>query len=565
MTEYWSGSITFTGLGSGTDFDSIIEATVNLESHRLNRMEAWVEQWTEKQALVQDINTKLLEYQTALEDLDSMGKFLTKSATSTDSSVLGVTADADAIEGTHSVVVNQLAQNDIWSGSYGWSSSSDVITTTDSTFSLTYAGTSYSIDVPAGTTLQTFVNLINADEGLNDGVRASLVNDGSEYHLQLRGMDLGADNTINVTGSTMTGLTSSDFVQTQTAQNAQLKVDGYPPDASAWIERETNVIDDVVDGLTLTLYDVTDSEGEKISVVTDTEAIIGNIEQFISLTNEIRSAIAALDETSEDEEYDDEKTSFYAVRGNYGMDIVEQNLQDILASVGLGFKRYDSTSNEGDLFSSLSQVGISTETDQNSTDFGLLVLDYDELEAALDKDPDAVARLFSAESDGVSYSGNLTYESSITDLTAPGMYDVQYEISGGVLTSATINGNAAKVDPDTWTITGLSGNAEQGLILGVANRTDGTHQGDVAIRQGKINETLEELDRLTDIESGTLTIIDNNYQTIIDNTEDDIGDEEDRIERLQQRLIEQYARLEASLGNYENINSSLSSLLGQLE
>ncbi|MFV0349769.1 MAG: flagellar filament capping protein FliD [Halodesulfovibrio sp.] len=565
MTEYWSGSITFTGLGSGTDFDSIIEATVNLESHRLNRMEAWLEQWTEKQALVQDINTKLLEYQTALEDLNTMGKFLTKSATSTDSSVLGVTADADASEGTHTIVVNQLAQNDIWSGSYGWASSSDVITTTGDTFELKYGDKSYSIDVPAGTTLQTFVNLINADEELNDGVRASLVNDGSEYHLQLRGMDLGADNAITITGSSMTGLTSTDFVQTQAAQNAQLKVDGYPPEAAAWIERDSNVIDDVVEGLTLTLYDTTDSAGEKISVVTDTESIIENIESFISLTNEIRSAIAALDETDDDEEYDDEKTSFYQVRGNYGMDIVEQNLQDILASVGTGFKRYDSTNKEGDIFSSLSQIGISTETDQNSTDFGLLVLDYDELEAALDKDPDAVARLFSAESDGVSYSGNLTYQSSIANLTDPGMYDVEYEISGGVLVGATINGNAAKIDPDSWTITGLSGNPEQGLIMGVANRTDGTHTGDVAIRQGKINETLSELDRLTDIESGTLTIIDNNYQTIIDNTQDDIADEEDRIERLQQRLIEQYASLEATLGNYENINSSLESLLAQLE
>jgi flagellar hook-associated protein 2 len=142
---------------------------------------------------------------------------------------------------------------------------------------------------------------------------------------------------------------------------------------------------------------------------------------------------------------------------------------------------------------------------------------------------------------------------------------VQYQVSGGVLTGATINGNAAKIDPDTWTITGISGNPEQGLIVNVSDRTDGSHQGDVAIRQGKVNETLKELDRLTDTESGTLNIIIQNYQTIIDNTAKDIGDEEDRIERLQQRLVEQYARLEASLGNYENINSSLESLLAQLE
>lgn len=565
MTEYWSGSVTFTGLGSGTDFDSIIEATVALESHRLNRYNAWLTQWQNKQTAVQGINTMLSEYTTALGDLDSVGKFLTKSATSTNANAVAVTADENATEGTHSIVINQLAQNDIWSGTYGWSSSSDVISASGGSFSLSYGGTDYEVNVPAGTTLQTLVNLINADEALNDGVRASIVNDGSSYHLQLRGMDLGADNAIVISGSDIAGLGAGDFVQTQAAQSAQIKVDGYPPGADAWIERDSNTVTDVVEGLTFSLYDTTSEDGERVTITTDSSAIIENIEKFVALTNEIRSAIAALDEDATDEEYDDEKSEFYQVRGNYGMDIVEQNLQNILASVGAGFKRYDSTINAGDIFSSLSQVGISTETDQNSTDFGLLVIDYDELEEALNKDVDAVARLFSAESDGTSYTGDLAYQSSIPGITAPGLYDVEYVVEDGVLVRATINGNEAKVDPDGWTVTGISGNAEQGIVLGVANRSDGTHGGDVAIRQGKINETLDELGRLTDPLTGTLVIIDNSYQEIIDNTEAKITDEEARVEQLQQRLIEQYARLEATLGGYENINSMLGSLIADLE
>lgn len=565
MSEYWSGSITFTGLGSGTDFDSIIEATVNLESHRLNRMKAWEKQWTAKKELVQEINTKLVEYKNALSELNSVNKFLVKTASSTNSSTLGVTAGADALPGTHSVVVDQLAQNDIWSGTYGWASSGDVLTTSAATFSLKYGNTDYSVNVPAGTTLQTLVNIINADADLNDGVRASLVNDGTEWHLQLRGMDLGAGNTIQVTGSTMTGLSSEDFVNTQAAQNAKMKVDGYPPGADEWIERSTNVVDDVIEGLTLTLNNVTGSNGERVTVVTDTDAIIANIENFINLTNEIRMAISALDAVSTDESYDNETTTFYELRGNYGMDIVEQSLQNILSRIGVGFKRYDATSSEGDVYSSLSAVGIKTESDTSSTDFGLLIIDYDELEAALKKDATAVARLFSAEADGVSYTGDLTYESSIAKLTQGGLYDVQYQIVDGVLVGATINGNPAIVDAQEWTVTGASGYPEQGLLVGVANRSDGTHGGDVAIRQGKINETIDELARITDLESGTLVIIKNSYQSIIDNNAKSIASEEARIERLQARLVLQYARLEATLGNYENINTSLESLLAQLD
>ncbi len=564
MSEYWSGSITFTGLGSGTDFDSIIEATVSMESYRLNRMEAWGEQWTSKQEQIQELNTLLVSYKEALASMDSVDKFLVKSASST-SSAVGVTADAAALVGSHSVVVDQLAQNDIWSGSYGWSSTSDVLSASGGSFTLSYAGEDYTLDIPAGTTLQTFVNLVNANAGLNDGVRASLVNDGSSYHLQLRGMDLGADNTLEITGATgITGMGADDFVQTQTAQNAKLKVDGYPPGADEWIERDTNVISDVVEGLTLTLNDVTGSSGAKLSVVTDEEAIIANIEEFVSLTNEIRMAIDALESTDE-EEYDDETTVFYNVRGNYGVDIIQQNLKNIISSVGVGFKRYDASAEEGDTYSSLAALGIATETDESSGNFGLLVIDYDELQEALDTDSDAVARLFSAESSGTSYTGDLAYSSSVEGITSAGMYDVSYEVSGGVLVGATINGNAAKVDPDTWTITGLSGNAEQGLVLTASNREDGTHGGDVAIRQGKINETIEELGEITDLESGILVIISDNYQQIIDNNKQDIADEEDRIARLQQRLVEQYARLEATLGEYENISTSLESLIADLE
>lgn len=568
MTEYWSGSITFTGLGSGTDFDSIIEATMTVESYRLTRMEAWEAQWTSKLEQVQEISSELALYESQLESMDTVSEFLVKSATSSDTSVLSVSADSDAMEGSHTIEVGQKALNDIWSTTGGWEDESTTITDTDTTFVIEYGDDTIEIDVPAGTTLEGFVTLINNDAEMGNAVRASLIDDGDEVHLQLRGLDLGEDNAVTIVDQgtdSISGLSPSDFEHTQTAQNAKIKVDGFPSDEDSWIERDTNTISDVIEGLTFTILGASEGETVEVDVETDTDSIIENIESFLERTNAIRDAIAELDEDVElyDDDGEEVDTTGYLVRGNYGMDIIEQSLQDILSSRGLGFMVYDSESDTGDLYSSLAAIGITTDADEDSEDFGHLVIDYDELEAALEEDADAVARLFSASNDGVSYDSSLTYESSIEGITQPGEYDVEYTVENGELVSATIDGVEASIDG--WLIVGASGEDFAGLGVTANIRADGTYSGTVYLRQGKINETLDALENFTSSESGTLTIIEESYQNIIDNNAEAMEAEQARLDRKEEYLIERYAALEALLGEYEDINDSLETLIEDLD
>ena len=149
MTEYWSGSITFTGLGSGTDFDSIIEAQMEVESYRLTQLEEWEEQWTSKLELIEDLSTALATYESALESMDSIGSFLSKVATSSDDSVVGVSADDEAEEGHYTVEVGQVAQNSIVTSTSSWSSEEDSVTDQDGTFAISYNGTQYEVEVDA--------------------------------------------------------------------------------------------------------------------------------------------------------------------------------------------------------------------------------------------------------------------------------------------------------------------------------------------------------------------------------------------------------------------------------
>ncbi len=564
MTEYWSGSITFTGLGSGTDFGSVIEATMKLEGYRLDRMEVWESMWTSKLEQVEKISTLLAEYETQLASMDTIGEFMVKSASST-SSLVGVSAGSNAMEGSHTIEVEQVATTDVWTTSYGWENTSTEITASDSTFSLTYGDTAYSIDVDGGTTLAGLVSLINNDSDLGDCVRASLIDDGNEIHLQLRGLDLGAANCITLSSSGMEGLDSTDFEHTQAAQNAKIKVDGYPSEADEWIERDTNTINDVVDGLTFTLYGSTEGSTAAITVKTDIEAIIKNIEAFVQYTNTLRDAISALDEDQKyyDDDGEEIDTTGYLVRGNYGMDILEQTLQDILASKGLGFMYYDNDTETGDIYSSLSTLGISTNTKEDSGTCGQLVINYEELLDALEDDPDAVALIFAGDNDGISYSSNLGYVSSVDGLTEAGEHEVEYTVQNGALVSATIDGTEAVVSG--WQITGAYESPAAALTVNVLDHSDGAYTGTVCIRQGKINQTLDALDTLTDPEKGILVIIEDSYKSIIKSNGKAIEREEARLARKEATLIEKYARLEALLGEYEDISAGLESSLSELE
>ncbi len=557
MSDTWSGQITFSGLGSGTDWGSIISATIEVESYRKNQMESWKADWEEKSEALQELNQAMLELRTWLKEYDTPREFLVKTAESTNTDAVTATASSDADEGVHTVVVNQLAQNDIWMATdTPISDTTASLTASNASMTIGYAGKSTTLDVPAGTTAQGLVNLINNNPDLSGGVRAKLLYDGSGYYLQIRGMDLGAGKSVSISSSTVPGLTSSDFTRTQQAQNAQIKVDGFPSAADKWIEIASNTAEDVIDGVTLNLKDVTGASGLKITVDTDTDAVKENIQGFVDKVNEVRSLILDMQKV-------DSSGNGSVLTGNYGLQMVGQSLKDLTGRQATGFEYYNSTTGLGDLYSSLSHIGILTEASESSVNAGLLVIDEEALDEALANDPTAVALLFSADSIGESASPEVSFQSLVKGLTQPGRYDVEYTVSGGKIVSATINGHEALVSG--WEITGQYGHPEAGLAVRVENQADGTYKADVGVRQGKIPELVSYLDAVTNEQTGTLAIIEDNYQDIITNLEKKIEWEEARLERKKQVLTERYARLEAALATYDSLQTQLENQIAALD
>jgi len=558
-TSFSSGSINVSGLGNGTDFNSLIDGLIEAESATKTKFETWKAQWELKVEGFQYLNTKLLALKTTLGSMDTVDEFLSKAVTSTSDSSVSATATSEAVVGAHSIIVGQLAQNDILTTASGVSSLTSSVTSASTSLSFTYAGKSYTIsDIGAGSTLTSLVNFINNNSATKDKVRATTVYDGSSYHLQLYGMDQGDGNQVVITDTGSLVFDESSFQNTQNAQSSKVKVDGFPVGSGNWISRDTNSVEDVIPGVSLTLKSANSNASITIGVTTDTDAIKENITKFIDAVNEVRAALQVLTKVSNSSG----TSTGSLLTGNYGVQLIGTQLKDVIADLGLGFEMYNSSTGTGDYYSALSQLGISTDADDSSSTYGMLVLDEDALDEALENDPDGVAELFAADYTGETDSSDFSYLGRVNGTTKAGSYDVQIVTGASGITSATINGVACGIDG--WKVTCPSGDA-QGLVIQLDDHTaNSTYSGTVDLKLGKTGQMSEKLAELTNSETGPLAILEDNYGEIIDSIDDKITREETRLANLESRLKDQYARLDALLNTLTNTQTQLTSAIEQL-
>jgi flagellar hook-associated protein 2 len=494
--------------------------------------------------------------------MDTPSEFQVKTVSSSNTAVLSATASSTAAGGSHQVLVNQLAQNEIEVHT-GFSTPGTVINASGASrvFAFSYAGGApVSITVSDGATVQDLANAINAS-GANPGVTALVLDMGpaysaDRYRLMLQGNDTGSDyliaiddalTTLDGAGGTQ-NLTSTAFTQSQAAQNAQVRLDGYPP--GGWIERASNQINDLLAGVTFTLHNVSTSP-VTITLSTDTAAMQDKIKSLVTAYNETVAYIR------EQTKFDSATGKAGILLGNYAVQIVKSKLTDIATGNTPGFQDPD------DPYLNLAQIGITTDVDESSATFGQLLINDALLTSAINGNPQAVANLMSASFRGVSsdVSGTISYYSSLPGITRPGTYTIQAIVSGGIITGGYINGNPATIDGDT--LTGQSGYPEYGLAVRV-NLVEGVHTGTVRLQLGVNGQFTEKLNDLLSVSSGPLNILIHNYNDIVGSIDAKIALEQRRVEGVRQRLMEQFARLEAVLAQLNDQANYLASHLQNL-
>ena len=542
-------SVTFSGVSSGIDFAKIVDGLMNAERAGVRRLEERKGVYESRNEALGRIEEKLSVLVTAAGTVGTRANLVEMTGQTSDENVSGVIAGSGALAGSYNITVNQLAaaEREIHGGV------ADTETLVGAgIFAYTYGTTTITVTTDATTTLAGLADLINND-GMNPGVRATLLNydsgDGNAYHLVLSGQDTGADNTITIddgqttldgTGGTV-DFTSATFTEGQTARNAELRLDGYP--AADWIERSSNTVSDLIDGVTLTLTGTGDATA---TVGTDTESIKETIDAFVAAYNDAIAAIEA--ETF----YDAETEEAGILLGDYSVRLIRSQLEGWVIGRATGFEDGE------DAFVLPGQIGIELDGD------GLMTLDESTLDDALAEDFEAVVRLLSSNLTGVSDSQYVTYYGSLSMLTKAGVYEVEADFDGGGTVTAgriRLSGESVwrSMTVDGNYLIGVSGNSEDSLaIRAIWDGASSTQSAEVRVRQGFAASLEDALEGMMDSETGVLELEEGHNRSLIDSIDDSIEREEARLAIIENRLTQQFSRLEALLSEMESLSASLS-------
>jgi flagellar hook-associated protein 2 len=395
----------------------------NLESQR-SELEV-------KSAIFTDLSDKLSELEEALERMTASGTsalFRQKSVAISAEGLVTATATGDALTGSHTVFVTQLARaHAVVSGRYDQSGT--VLSLSHSgtrSFSITVDDETYdiSVDIVEGETdAEVLANIALAINDAADGaITASYVMDTpTTGKISVRSASTGTVGSMSftdtdgllaalgVTNSTAATDTTGGYIYADLGGNeldAKLTVDGINVISS------DNVVENVVGGLTFTLLGEQEAGDSPVTltVAVDTESIKSDIEEFLDAYNDVFAYLKA-------------KTRVDGV--TYERGVLAGDYSYVSLRVGLrGFmSSYVDGGTAG--YSALSQIGITSDRSGNFS-----VTDSSLLEEAIVLAPEALESLFAGE-------GGIA--SSIADLIS-GYTDV-----GGTISSSE-DGIEARID-----------------------------------------------------------------------------------------------------------------------
>lgn len=409
-------SISSLGVGSGIDIPSLVQSLVDAE--RTPALKRFATQESKLQAKLSSYGIfkgALSSFQSSLTSLRSTSFGQSKIVSVGNGELFTATASTIASSGSYSVEVKQLAQSHaIATASGAYTSVSDVV----GTGTLTFAFGSYenaddtgvftqnadkapkTVEIDADH--QTLEGVRDAVNAANIGVQASIVNDGNGYRLSFSSSDSGAENALELTvtedpvASGLADLTYTSDVKNLTrtaeAQDAIVAINGME------VTRSTNTVSEAIHGVTLELKKASEGNPTQVTVAQSTTGMRSSIEAFVSEFNKLQETINAATG------YNAETKQAGILLGDSMVRSVSAQMRQIIGGAVSG------VSSE---YQALVDIGVSTNRN------GTLTLDTSKLDAALSKDPTAVARLFGAK--GTPTDEDVTYVSS-TSATKAGEY-----------------------------------------------------------------------------------------------------------------------------------------------
>jgi flagellar hook-associated protein 2 len=377
--------LTFTGIGSGLEISTIVEAIVGAETapyvSRYNTQQAEI---TTDISAIGSLKSALESVTESLADLADADNFQNRTASGADS-FINIAASKDAQVGNYDIKVDALAQaHKLMSGAIDSEE-----TVGEGTLNIAVNGVDFDVLVSDSDTLSDIRDAIN-DSVDNDSVIATIVTDDTGQHLLMTSKETGVANSITTTVTEVGGGDNSDAIglsrlaydvsdpllanhitnltQVTEALDAQITIDGLLTATSS-----NNEFESVIDGVDITVKKVHDDDDNisQISLAENNSNIKAGVEKFVDSYNAFQTLGKQLGSASEN--------SSGALAGDSLLRGVMGKLRQELSE---GFD----IGNGNTL--SLSELGV--ESDQ----YGVLTLNEDTLNDYIDNDVGAIEQFF---------------------------------------------------------------------------------------------------------------------------------------------------------------------------
>lgn len=354
------------GIGSGLDINGIVTQLMALERRPLEVL-------GKKETLINaqisaygQLKSKLSGFETAMRNLASADKFKLYSSSSTDESVLGISASSSAAKGVYSIEVSRIAENHKKASSAF--ADSDTTTLSGALEINLAGGDSVSFDI-GGKTLAQAAEAIN-NQADNPGVTASIIKEDSGYRLLLTADESGSANFINVVNDGA-GFGFADLNQDRDGSGSfgAADLDAVLTFENTFtVTRSSNNFSDLISGVTL---DVKKPGSVTIKIDRDDKAIQESVQAFADAFNELRNEI--------------DKQRKGQLEADSTLSSIESRLFSVLNS---------GNAVTGSAFSFLSEVGLAIDKE------GRMQVDGDLLVKQMNADFESFVNLFAAKDEG---------------------------------------------------------------------------------------------------------------------------------------------------------------------
>ncbi|MCA9075323.1 MAG: flagellar filament capping protein FliD [Planctomycetaceae bacterium] len=318
--------LTIDGIVSGIDTEAIISGLLEVQQKQIDLLQGRSDKVAAQQGAFQGIQTQLQALRSEAGRLASSlnSVFDARQVNVSDEDAILATASNQASQGIYQVKVNSLARAH-QVASQGFADADASITQGTLTLQL---GDASPVTLTIDSTNDTLQGLATAINDSDAGVSATIIQDGSgggtPYRLLLTGEETGASQTISITNNLAAtgGGASQPAFDTgnpvQAAADASVTLGSGP--GAITVFSETNTVDTLIGGVTLTLRQADVNKEVTLSVEPDTEPAVLAVGDFVDSFNQLVDFVNALSE-------------FDAESGEGGILLGNRNVTSILNSV----------------------------------------------------------------------------------------------------------------------------------------------------------------------------------------------------------------------------------------